>query len=191
MARPKTVYQLKVVLLGVKPAIWRRLQVPADITLDKLHMVLQEALGWTNSHLHHFMVGEQLYGMLDVDEYAEDLQDEKRFKLGQIVGEKARFAYEYDFGDSWEHGILVEKVLPAEPGVSYPRCLAGKRACPPEDCGGIGGYEELLKIIANPKHEEHEQTMSWLGGVYDPEAFDVWEADARLRSPRRRGWTRA
>lgn len=192
MARPKTVYQLKVTLLGVKPAIWRRLQVPADIGLDKLHMVLQEALGWTNSHLHHFIVGEKLYGMTGLDEYADHLEDETQFKLAQIAGDKARIVYEYDFGDSWEHGIVVEKVLSAEPGVSYPRCLAGKRACPPEDCGGVGGYEELLSVIANPRHEEYEQTMTWLGGSFDPEAFDVWQTDARLRSPRRRsGWTRA
>lgn len=192
MAKPIAVYQLKVTLKHIKPAIWRRLQVAADIKLDKLHMVLQDALGWTNSHLHHFIAGDDLYGMADLDEYSAALKDEKKFKLAQIASEKSRLIYEYDFGDGWKHETLVEKVLAPEPGVQYPRCLAGKRACPPEDCGGVGGYDYLLKIIADPKHDEHAEMMTWLGGSFDPEAFDLWKTDTGLRSSRRnRGWRRA
>jgi hypothetical protein len=189
MAKATTVYQLKVTLNHVKPAIWRRLQVPANIKLDKLHLVLQDSLGWTNSHLHHFMIEGHRFGMIDVDEYDEDLQDETQCKLTDIASEKSRLVYEYDFGDSWEHEVLVEKVLPAEPGVRYPRCLGGKRACPPEDCGGVAGYDNLLAIIANPKHKEYAEMMTWLGGAFDPEAFDVWKTDALLRSSRsKRDW---
>ena len=185
MVKPIVIYQLKVTLRHIKPAIWRRLQVPANIKLDRLHMVLQDALGWTNSHLHHFIVGNERFGMCDVDECDEDLQDETRFKLSQIASEKNRLVYEYDFGDSWEHEILIEKVLPSEPGMRYPRCIAGKRACPPEDCGGIGGYENFLEVIANPDHEDYQQMIEWIGGAFDPEAFDVWKTDNGLRSSRR------
>jgi hypothetical protein len=192
MAKPTAVYQLKVTLQHIKPAIWRRLQVPANIKLDKLHHVLQDALGWTNSHLHHFRVGKELFGMTDVDEYDDTLQDETRFKLSQIASAKTRIIYEYDFGDSWEHAIIVEKVLAPEPGVQYPRCLAGKRSCPPEDCGGVGGYERLLEIISDPQHDEYAEMLTWLGGPFDPEGFDLWKTDAGLRSSRRNWeWRRA
>ncbi len=193
MAKPTAVYQLKVTLREIKPAIWRRVQVPAEIKLDKLHMVLQDALGWTNSHLHQFVVGDdERYGMAEIEDFADPPKDEKRFKLQQIAKEGDRFIYEYDFGDSWEHVVVVEKVLPPEPGVQYPRCMAGARACPPEDCGGVGGYEDLLAIIADPKHEQHQEMMTWLGEPFDPEAFDVWKTDAALRSTRRNWeWRRA
>jgi hypothetical protein len=192
MAKPTAVYQLKLTLKHIKPAVWRRLQVAADIKLDKLHMVLQDALGWTNSHLHQFLVGDEQYGMADLEDFEDPPKDEKKFKLQQIANEKSRFVYEYDFGDGWEHEILVEKVLAPEPGVQYPRCMAGKRACPPEDCGGVGGYERLLEIIADPKHEEYAEMMNWLGGSFDPESFDVWKTDTGLRSSRRNWeWRRA
>jgi hypothetical protein len=193
MAKPTAVYQLKVSLREIKPAIWRRVQVPAEIKLDKLHMVLQDALGWTNSHLHQFLVGkDDRYGMVDVEDFDDPPKDEKRFKLQQIAKENERFVYEYDFGDGWDHEVLVEKILPPEPGVQYPRCIAGARACPPEDCGGAGGYEDLLVIIADPKHERHAEMMEWLGQPYDSESFDVWKTDARLRTTRRNSeWRRA
>jgi len=193
MAKPTTLYQLKVTLKGVRPPIWRRLHVPADIKLDKLHLVLQDALGWTNSHLHQFVVGERYIGMMDVDEPSDDLEDEKRFKLSQIAGEKSRFLYEYDFGDGWAHGIVVEKVLPTVDGIRYPICIAGKRACPPEDCGGPYGYADFLDAISDPKHDRHEEVIEWIGRPFDPEEFDVEQTTALIRSGRSRqlGWVLA
>ena len=189
MAKPTTIYQLKVTLKHVKPAVWRRLQVPCEITMAKLHSVLQDALGWTNSHLHQFVIGERRIGMKGIDEFSDDLEDEKRIKLSRIAFEKLCFIYEYDFGDGWEHEVLVEKVLPAVDGVRYPTCIAGKRACPPEDCGGVGGYERLLEIIADPKHEEHADMIEWLGRPFDPDAFDVIEVNDLIHPSRNRRGT--
>jgi hypothetical protein len=193
MAKPATVYQLKVTLKRIRPPIWRRLHVPTNISLSKLHLVLQDALGWTNSHLHQFVVGERRIGMKGIDEFSDDVEDERRIKLSHIAIEKSRFIYEYDFGDGWSHEILVEKLLRAVDGVRYPTCIAGKRACPPEDCGGVGGYQRLLEIIADPKHEEHDEMIEWLGGTFDPEAFDPYSASISMHAARRsRGvWTKS
>ena len=180
-------YQLKVVLNGSKPAIWRRLQVPGSATLGWLHAVLQVAVGWTNSHLHQFRVGEALYSDLrhNFSEYEDDPEifDENKANLQQVAPlRKAVLAYEYDFGDSWDHRITVEKVLSSDPDVSNGAlCLGGARACPPEDCGGLWGYENLLKILRDPKHEEHDSMKEWLGRPLDPGMFDVENVNACLR----------
>ncbi len=175
------VYQLKVTLKGTRPPIWRRLQVRGSTTLLKLHTIIQIAMGWTDSHLHQFIVGGMYYGMPDV-EWDDDMQDERRIKLGQIVSAvKDRFTYEYDFGDSWEHEIMVEKVLAPEPGAQYPICLAGKRACPPEDVGGVWGYAEFLDTIADPERPEHEEMLEWIGGSFDAEAFDLEAVNQMLK----------
>jgi hypothetical protein len=171
------VYQLKVTLKGSKPPIWRRIQVRGSTTLPKLHAILQIVMGWTDSHLHQFMVGDIYYGIPDPD-WDLDIKSERRIKVGEIVSAvKDRFVYEYDFGDSWEHEIVVEKVLPPEPGVRYPVCLTGKRACPPEDVGGLWGYAEFVEAIGDPKHPEHADMLTWVGGREplgrDPLAFDV------------------
>jgi Plasmid pRiA4b ORF-3-like protein len=171
-ANSGTIYQLKVTLEDSKPPIWRRLLVPASLNLGDLHQILQVAMGWTDSHLHQFIVGEKTYGMPDPD--TDWTLDEDRVKLAQIVsGEKFRFRYEYDFGDSWLHLILVEKILPAEPGKPYPICVKGKGNCPPEDCGGIWGFYDFVEAMANPKHPEHENLKEWYGDDFDPEAFDI------------------
>ena len=141
-----TVYQLKIVLLGVRPQVWRRVQVPADICLDDLHLVLQAAMGWTNSHLHSFTLGERRYTMPYEEGDLEELQmqDEREVCLSErITQPKETFAYDYDFGDNWQHLVTLEKILPAAPEEKYPLCLDGKRACPPEDCGGVWGYADL------------------------------------------------
>lgn len=175
------IYQLKVTLRGSKPPIWRRIQVPADINLGKLHRILQVVMGWTDSHLHQFIVGHSYYGEPD-PEMGPEIRDEKRIKLSQIVtGEKFKFTYEYDFGDSWEHEVLVEKILPPEPGGRYPICLKGARACPPEDVGGVWGYDSFLEAIGNPNHPEHEDMLEWVGDEFDPEAFDLDEVNETLR----------
>ena len=173
-AKNADIFQLKVTIRGSRPPIWRRLQLPADMRLDKLHAVLQAAFAWTDYHLHQFMVGDDYYGVPDPEFGDRDIHDEKKFRLNQLVGQpKDKLVYEYDFGDSWIHEITLEKILAAEPGVRYPICVTGKRAAPPEDCGGVWGYENLLHIIQDPKHEDYETMLTWLGGPIAPEAFNV------------------
>jgi hypothetical protein len=176
-----TVYQLKVTLIDSKPPIWRRVQVPSDISMAQLHAILQIVMGWTDSHLHQFVVGGQNIGIPDPD-FGMEVRNERTVKLSQCVrGEKSKFMYEYDFGDSWQHQILIEKILTAEPGARYPICLAGKRACPPEDCGGVWGYDTLLETIRDPNNPEHDDMIEWLGGDFDPEAFDLEEINRELK----------
>jgi hypothetical protein len=176
-----TIYQLKVTLRESKPPIWRRIQAPSDISLARLHQILQVVMGWTDSHLHQFIVGGTIIGVPDPD-FGVEVKNERTVRLSQVVrGEKSKFVYEYDFGDGWQHDILVEKVLQAEPGARYPICLAGKRACPPEDCGGVWGYDDLLEVIRNPDNPEHDEMLEWLGGDFDPEAFDVDAVNQELR----------
>jgi len=179
-------FQFKITLLGVKPTIWRRILVQ-DCTLDKLHEHIQTAMGWTNSHLHHFRIGEQLYGdpML-MEENMEDMDymDSTTTMLSAIVpmgGKRFRFLYEYDFGDGWEHEVLFEGFPKAEAGRKYPLCLEGDRACPPEDCGGVGGYADFLEAIGNKKHEQHEEMLEWVGGRFDPEEFDAATATKSMK----------
>jgi hypothetical protein len=180
------IYQLKVTLKGSKPPIWRRVLVPADTSLSKLHRIIQVTMGWYDAHLHQFIVGRTFYSL--PDDYGFDDFDSKStrgVKLSTIAPrEKSKFIYEYDFGDGWEHEVLVEKILPREPGVRYPLCVKGKRACPPEDCGGIWGYAALLETISDPSHPEHEEMLEWLGGGFDPEAFGLEAINERLRSVR-------
>src|SRR4051812_24393737 len=155
------IFQFKITLLGSKPPIWRRIQVK-DCTLDKLHEHIQTAMGWTNSHLHHFRVDESLYSdpMLMAETYEEiDYADSTTTKLRDILpggGQRFRFEYEYDFGDGWQHEVLFEGCVRADPGKRYPLCLEGDRACPPEDVGGVWGYADFLEAIADPEDERHE-----------------------------------
>ncbi|MDX1251210.1 MAG: plasmid pRiA4b ORF-3 family protein [Gammaproteobacteria bacterium] len=174
------IYQLKITLRHTRPPIWRRVQVKGDTKLGKLHRIVQEAMGWTDSHLHAFRIGRTVYGVPDPD-FIDDIENERSIRLDKIATEGNTFIYEYDFGDGWEHDIKVEKILNAEPGVHYPVCLAGKRACPPEDCGGVPGYEYLLEILSDPQHEEYEERREWLGGEFDPEAFDIDGVNRGLR----------
>jgi len=175
------IYQIKVTLQESKPPIWRRIQVPSDITLAKLHRILQVVMGWSDSHLHQFTVGETHFGEPHPD-YFFEMHNEKRYKLNQIVpGEGFKFDYEYDFGDSWGHVLLVEKILPAEPGAQYPVCLKGVRACPPEDVGGIWGYQGFLEAIRDPDHPEHDQMLEWIGGEFHPLAFDLEAVNRGLK----------
>jgi hypothetical protein len=178
------IYQIKVTLDDIHPPIWRRIQVPGNTTLLKLHDTLQIVMGWEDYHLHMFTIEGLIYGDPADDEYGDlGTVDEARFKLNQVVcREGQRISYEYDFGDSWGHTLLVEKILPPQEGVRYPLCLKGKRACPPEDVGGVWGYENFLEAIRNPDHDEHEEYLTWIGGEFDPEAFDLEEVNTRLRS---------
>lgn len=175
------IYRIKVTLDHIQPPIWRRIEVPRNIKLGKLHRVLQEVMGWTNSHMHAFRVGRETYGtsIPDIPDY--EIKDERNVRLDAIAQEGDSIIYEYDFGDGWEHTLKIEKALPAEPGVRHPRCTAGKRACPPEDCGGPYGYEHVLEVLRDPKHEEHEEMLEWLPPDYDPEAFDLDRANKVLK----------
>jgi len=180
-------YHLEVVLNHVEPQVRRRLQVPGNANLGWLHAVIQVALGWTNSHLHQFRHGELIISdpAFELDEYEDSsrLQDEGEVSLMQVVPREGdEILYEYDFGDSWEHSVTVVKILPPDAAAAkVARCLDGARACPPEDCGGAWGYEDLLKIIGNPRHKEHKTMLEWLGGSFDSEAFDLKKANTFLR----------
>ena len=181
MSPKMQIYQLKITLQGVNPPIWRRIQVRGDTSLDKLHDTIQVVMGWTDSHLHQFIVGEAYFGA--PEPYYDDLpmSDETEFKLRRITrNEGSAFIYEYDFGDRWAHELLVEKILPPEES-KYPVCLAGERACPPEDVGGVWGYEGFLEAIRDHDHPEHEDYLEWIGGEFDPEAFDLEAVNAALR----------
>jgi hypothetical protein len=179
------IYQLKVTLRHSKPPIWRRLLVPAGTKLSTLHDVLQAAMGWTDSHLHMFRAGDVEYGVPSEDDWTEVLDERKSTLADVLPGAKSKMVYEYDFGDGWEHDIVVEKVLDAEPGATFPVCVTGRRACPPEDCGGVWGYGELLEAIKDPKHPEHNAMLEWVGYEFDPEELDVDEINAALASFRR------
>lgn len=175
-----SIYQLKISLKGIKPPIWRKIHVLSSTNLQKLHCIVQEAMGWSDCHLHQFTIEGVEYGEPQPDDDF-NVSDEKKARLAQVVrGEKFKFLYSYDFGDGWEHEILVEKVLPRKPEVIYPICLQGKRACPPEDCGGPWGYTDFLEAIQNSSHPEHEDLLEWIGGDFDSEDCNLAEINRRL-----------
>ena len=181
-----TLFQFKITLLGSEPPIWRRIQVQ-NCTLDKLHEHIQTAMGWTNSHLHQFEVKGQRYGdpeLLDDGFDDFDCKDSTTTMVNDILpktGKRFAFKYEYDFGDGWEHEVMFEGSPPIDPKAKYPLCLEGERACPPEDCGGIWGYGDVLEAIRNPKHDEHENMLEWVGGRFDPERFDPGKATKEMK----------
>lgn len=179
------VYNMKVTLLGSQPPIWRRLRVPGRFSLGLLHRVLQITMGWTDSHLHLFTVGGTIYGQEPAQWQTDrdvEVGDERRVRLDALQLEAGQvIQYEYDMGDSWQHEIHIEDIH-ATSGDDPTRaiCLAGARACPPEDVGGIGGYEEFLQAIADPDHGEHDALLEWIGYSFDPEAFDREAVNALL-----------
>ena len=179
---PESICVLRVDLAHLKPAIWRRLEVPASMTLAQLHRVIQMAFDWTDSHLHGFEIGGQRYGqpMPDLFGLEMDDLDERKFRLRYVASVGSRFTYTYDFGDDWHHLIKVEKILVPTPGTNYPQCVAGKNAAPPEDCGGPWGYAELLQALGDPSHPEREDLLEWLDEDFDPREFDREELNAGL-----------
>jgi hypothetical protein len=173
--------QIKVKLRGVsKPPVWRRLLVHSDIHLDRLHEAILAAFGWEGYHMHVFASGPDEFGVPDPQ---LGFIDERRVSLGQLIGGVGdRLLYTYDFGDSWEHEIVVEELLDADPEVHYPVLLAAKGACPPEDCGGPWGYAELKEILADPAHDQHQEMLDWLGlggaSAFDADGLDADEIEA-------------
>jgi hypothetical protein len=175
------VYQFKITLKETKPPIWRRILVPETYTFWDLHVAIQDAMGWDDYHLHEFTLLSPKTGRKvkigipsdeDVDYGWEVLAEWNQKIAHYFSSENSKADYVYDFGDGWEHSIKLEKILPRETGVAYPRCIGGKRACPPEDCGGIGGYTEFLEAIGDPANELHEDMLDWVGGSFDPDDFD-------------------
>lgn len=177
------VFQLRVTLDDVRPAVWRRLLVPGSVRLDKLHRMFQAAMGWEDYHLHSFEIGEARFGA-QFDEFPEGELDEKEVTVLRAIGDARRFSYEYDFGDSWGHEVVVESLSRSPRGLKFGVCVDGENACPPEDCGGPPGYADLLGVLADPSHDEHEHMRSWVGGPFDPAGFDLAFANARLQTVR-------
>lgn len=189
---PKNIYQFKIILKEIKPLVWRRIQAPEGYSLYDLHVAIQDSFPWGGYHLHEFSTvtlketERKHYGLPDPDnsDWRQVTPDwETKIKdIFQINGNKA-LNYDYDFGDNWQHRVELEEILPAEKGVKYPRCLDGRRACPPEDCGGYPGYENLLKILKNPRDEEYQDMCIWLGiedgAEYDSEYFNPKEVEFR------------
>jgi hypothetical protein len=180
----KAVCQIKIVLVGTKPPIWRRVLVPANFTLAQLHDLVQAGMGWEDCHLHQFYVGKRRYGVPDPNEAfmgGSSALNEKNAYLANVLNKVgAKATYIYDFGDSWEHALTVEKILSAEPNVAYPLCTDGKLAGPPEDCGGIPGFYHMLEALADPNHEDHEDMEDWIES-FDPEAFSIDAVNQRLQ----------
>ena len=207
-AQPAQIYELKITLQDSKPPIWRRIAVAADMRLSDLHGVIQIVMGWTNSHLHQFIVRnhrskptreeiqeisrneqwDKLAECMHRDLYLSDPQfdmeeaeDESKVKLCELApAVKSKFIYEYDFGDGWDHQIEVVKISLPDKDIEYPVCLKGKLACPPEDCGGIWGYYDMLDVLKDPKHEGYEELTEWLENDFDPELFDIERVNAAL-----------
>ncbi|MDX6526907.1 MAG: hypothetical protein QOI43_2418 [Gaiellales bacterium] len=177
---PGRIYQLKATIIGTKPPVWRRLLVAETTSLFELHEVLQAAFGWWNSHLYEFEIGGVRYGTDDGEGFGPPPKSERRTRLGAVTEAGTTFTYLYDFGDNWQHSVVVEKIIAAAPGATYPACIAGRRACPPEDCGGVWGYAEFLAAVSDPAHPEHDSMLEWAGGAFDPERFATSDFDERL-----------
>jgi hypothetical protein len=177
------VYQFKITLRDSSPPIWRRIQVPETYTFWDLHVAIQDAFGWSDYHLHEFEIlhptskRKVRIGFPD-DDFDRDILINWKEKISDYFTlENKKSNYTYDFGDDWVHTIVFEKILPHEENINYPKCTQGKRACPPEDCGGISGYEEFLEAIKDPKHEQHKEMMEWIGKDFDSEHFDPDEIE--------------
>jgi len=169
------VYQFKITLKGVRPPIWRRIQVPEFYTFWDLHVAIQDAMGWLDYHLHEFEIIKPSTGLevnigIPDDDFGREVLSGWKTKIAKYFSMRNRLSsYTYDFGDNWEHAVRLEKILPRDENMGYPRCIAGRRACPPEDCGGVWGYERLHEIINDPESDEYEETLEWVGGIFEPE----------------------
>lgn len=184
---PKHIYQIQIALKSSKPKIWRRVLMPSDLPLGDVHQIIQTAMGWENYHLHQFIKdkifytvrapGETDWATMDINDY-----EKKKLRLSDLLkAEKDKMVYEYDFGDGWQHDLILEKILPVDPAIKYPVCTDGKMNCPPEDCGGVWGYADMLEILKNPGHEQYEEFLEWIGDEFDPEYFDLEDVNELLQ----------
>lgn len=178
----KSICQFKIILKDSSPSIWRRIQVENSITLHRLSSIILETMGGAGGHLHQFYIGGKFYDVPYAEPGFTRTIDEREVKLSELGNKEIKkFRYEYDMGDGWEHELVLEKTIEPDKKVSYPVCIDGRRNCPPEDCGGIPGYEEFLKAILNPKHPEHESMLEWIGEAFDLEKFDIKEVNESLK----------
>jgi hypothetical protein len=176
-----SIIRISISLLDVDPAIWRRIEAPTSMTLEGLHDVIQTLMGWADYHLHHFQLGDVMYGMPSPED--REMNDGRKIKLSTLLvdGERA-FQYLYDYGDGWCCMVVLETIAPIRQGIDYPRLIEGARRGPPEDVGGPWGYGEFLEAIADPKHERHTELLEWSGGDFDPQRFDIDTINRRLAS---------
>lgn len=186
----RSVYQVKVTLVGAKPPIWRRLLVTDSTDLHRFHLVIQDAMGWQNSHLYQFEIDQTRYTEFFDDGFvADDEMPTSSVRLGDLSLEEGdSFLYNYDFGDDWYHECEIERVAPVERGATYPRCLAGRRAGPPEDCGGIYGYDSMLSALRSRSHPDRTHWLEWIGPNWDAEAFDLDATDEFIRAAHSVRW---
>lgn len=178
-----TIYQLRIDLAGAKPPIWRRILISSSDTLYDLHCAIQNAMGWMNSHLHSFEKDRIFYESKEVENDFDDFDtlDEKKFTIVHLLAfEGDTLSYTYDYGDSWQHKIKLEKNITEKVDRLLPRCIKGKNACPPEDVGGLWGYYDMLEALQDPDHPEHEEMLEWLGGEFDPNYFDLEETNEAM-----------
>jgi hypothetical protein len=183
-AMPNHIFQFKITLEGITPAIWRRIQVPETYSFWDLHVAIQDAMGWLDYHLHVFRIRRKhARAATEIgvpDEYAfegvPEIHPGWEIPISDYFNDVGATAdYEYDFGDDWRHKILLESISLREMGQKYPRCIDGAQACPPEDCGGVHGYQRMLEVLSDPDDEEHSEMLAWLGGKYEPQEFAPWE----------------
>ena len=188
---PVSIHELEISLCEIEPRVWRRFAVRSNITLAKLHDIVQVVMGWMDSHLHQFVTNDDThyaplspYGDPDWD---ERVSNSGKVRVHDVLPTKgAQLLYQYDFGDGWEHDVILEALLPPGNDGRYPIVEAGRRACPPEDVGGIHGYAHFLEVLANPKHPEHQDMLEWVGKPVDPASFDVTQANLDIHG----GWVR-
>lgn len=185
---PNKTYQIKITLQGSKPSIWRRVVIPSDLSLPDFHKVIQTTMGWTNSHLHQFVKNRTYYSPKMEDESLWDEEDDddldySKYKVSDLLRKtKDKVKYEYDFGDDWVHVIVLEKIIDESMDINDVTCLAGENSCPPEDCGGLWGYYNMLEILKDTDHEEYEEYIDWLSDEFDPTYFDIEEVNDMLGS---------
>jgi hypothetical protein len=175
------ILQLKITLDRIKPPIWRRVLVKSSISFDELHEIIQIAMGWDNYHLYEFEVSKTRVSNYE-DDFGGVREDSDTLTLADVWADIKKFTYVYDFGDHWEHLILIEKVLPIDAHITYPICTAGALRCPPEDCGGIPGFYHMLAILEDKKHPEHADMLEWIGEDFDAEDFDINLVNAKLKA---------
>jgi hypothetical protein len=189
MTNSDLILQIRISLMHVEPPIWRRVLVPCDMNLARLHDVIQVAMGWYDCHLYEFQIGGRSYGVPAPEFEDPDfkLYHATNLKLEAVLRRGIeRFSYTYDFGDNWQHEVVIEQQLPSAASMDYPAFVEGEHRCPPEDVGGVPGFFEFLHTITDPAHEEHERMLEWIGGRYDPDELDVYRINLGMENIARR-----